>query len=120
MSFGEFVKQKRLNMNLTLRSFCSFINFDPSNWSKVERGILPAPDSLEVLDKICEVLGIQEKSEDWYKLIDLAAISKNKIPDYVLKDENIVNMLPIFFRRANGDRPTEEELEKIVELLRGN
>ena len=120
MAFGEFVKQKRLEAKLTLRSFCVAISFDPSNWSKVERGILPAPDSLELLEKINTVLGIKEKSSDWYELIDLAAISKSKIPEYVLKDEEILNALPIFFRRANGDRPTEQELDKIIELLKSN
>lgn len=120
MAFGEFVKQKRLEAKLSLRSFCTAINFDPSNWSKVERGILPAPDSLELLEKINEVLGIKEKSSEWYELVDLAAISKNKIPEYVLKDEDVMNALPIFFRRANGDRPTEAELDKIIELLKGS
>jgi transcriptional regulator with XRE-family HTH domain len=119
MSFGEFVKQKRLETKLSLRSFCSAAGFDPSNWSKIERGVLPAPDSLEQLENITKVLKIQERSKDWYKLINLASISKNKIPHYVLNNEEVLDALPIFFRRANGERPSEEELNKIIELLKG-
>jgi hypothetical protein len=40
MTFGEFVRQKRLAVNLELREFCDQAQFDPSNWSKVERGKL--------------------------------------------------------------------------------
>lgn len=120
MAFGEFVKQKRLEAKLSLRSFCTAINYDPSNWSKIERGLFPAPDSLELLEKINEVLGIAEKSSDWYKLIDLAAISKSKIPEYVLRNEEVLSTLPIFFRRASGEKPSEEELDKIIEILKGS
>ena len=38
--------------------------------------------------------------------------------DYVYDDEEVVSVLPIFFRAAHGDRPTEEERAKIIELLK--
>ncbi len=41
--FGDYLKSRRLERDLTLRDFCRSAGEDPSNWSKVERGILPPP-----------------------------------------------------------------------------
>ena len=39
MRFGEHIKARRLEMGLSLRAFCLKNNEDPSNWSKLERGL---------------------------------------------------------------------------------
>ena len=41
-----------------------------------------------------------------------------RIPDYVLKDEELVQKLPAFFRTLSGSKPTDEELENLIKLLR--
>ena len=58
--FGEFVRDRRLARDLTLRDFCRRIGEDPSNWSKVERGILPPPQSIEKLNLLAKVLAIKK------------------------------------------------------------
>jgi hypothetical protein len=40
------------------------------------------------------------------------------ISDYVLKDEKLVAQLPVFFRTISGQKPSPEDLEKLVELIR--
>lgn len=52
-TFGEFIKEKRLEKNLTLRKFYTKLNYDTVNWSEIERGLLPAPDDHELLERIC-------------------------------------------------------------------
>ena len=37
---------------------------------------------------------------------------------YVLKDEKLVAQLPVFFRTISGQKPSREDLEKLVELIR--
>jgi len=118
-SFGDYIKSKRLEFDLSLRKFCELAGLDPSNWSKIERGKLPAPEDREKLDQIAKVLKIKKGSKDWQQLFDLASIAKKKIPDYVYKDKDVISALPVFFRTAHGDKPTEEELQKIIELLKG-
>jgi len=118
-NFGDYIKNKRLELDLSLRKFCELAGLDPSNWSKIERGRLPAPEDREKLDQIAKVLKIKKASKDWQQLFDLASIAKRKIPDYVYKDQEVVSVLPIFFRTAHGDKPSDEELQKIIELLKG-
>ncbi|MBD3337585.1 MAG: helix-turn-helix domain-containing protein [Candidatus Lokiarchaeota archaeon] len=116
IAFGEFVKQKRLHNRITLREFCRLSGIDPSNWSKIERGILPPPKSKTVLEAIAGILKIKKESEDWYTLMDLAAITH--IPKELLNDDSIVEKLPVFFRTLRGQKPTEEELENLIKLIK--
>lgn len=117
LTFGEFVKQLRLQNRITLREFCRTLEIDPSNWSKIERGILPPPKSKEVLTEIGNTLKLKKETEDWFTLMDLAAISH--IPKELLSDETIVEKLPVFFRTLRGQSPSREELEQLIKLIKG-
>ena len=118
MTFGEFVREKRISAELSLREFCKTLGTDPSNWSKVERDMMPVPDNRDFLDSTGKLLGLKKGSSDWYTFFDLAAISQQKIPDDVLKDDDVVSALPVFFRTVRGEKPPEEELDKLIALLR--
>jgi len=116
MTFGSFVKESRLKKGFTLRDFCREMEFDASNWSKVERGVLMPPKSPKILKKIAETLGFRDKSEDWHALFDLAAISF--IPAGLLGDRAVVQKLPIFFRTVRGEKPSTQDMKELVKKLR--
>jgi transcriptional regulator with XRE-family HTH domain len=118
MTFGEFVRTKRLEAELGLREFCKRAETDPSNWSKVERGILAAPDNRDFLENVAKLLKLKKGNPDWFKFFDLAAISQQKIPDDVYEDKDVVSALPVFFRTVRGEKPSEEELDKLIDLLK--
>ena len=115
-SFGGFVKEARIQKGITLREFCRLNSLDPSNWSKIEREILPPPKSKEILKEIAKSLKIQTGSDEYNTLFDLAAISH--IPTELLSDQSIVEKLPIFFRTLRGEKPTRNELEKILKIIK--
>ena len=52
--FGDFVKNHRKKLKLTLRNFCLKVGIDPGNFSKIERGILPPPKDRKILKKWAE------------------------------------------------------------------
>lgn len=116
--FGEFIKKLRSERRLGLREFCIASDCDPSNWSKVERGLLPPPQDAQVLNRIVVILGLSETSKERDLIFDSAAIDAGKIPKYVLEDAELVKRLPVFFRTATGKKPTEEELKTLAEILR--
>jgi transcriptional regulator with XRE-family HTH domain len=111
LKFGDFAKDRRIAAGLTLRSFCRDAAMDPSNWSKIERGVLPPPDDPASLDRIFDLLGLEpaERTE----LADLAAIARGQIPAD-LKDEEILNKMPAFFRAIRGQEYTPEDFEKLL------
>jgi len=114
-TFGEFIKIKRLEKELTLREFCKIGQLDPSNWSKIERGILSPPKSREVLEAISDILNFKKGSEDYNELFDLAIISH--VPSDLIDNKNVVDNLPVFFRTLRGQKPTRKELEELIRLL---
>jgi len=118
MKFGEFVKNKRLEVDLSLRKFCEKIEFDPSNWSKIERARMPAPAKRELLEKIANLLELRPGSDDYYDLFNFAEMDRGIIPQEVYSDEEMLNALPVFFRTAKGGKPTEEELHNLIEILK--
>ena len=115
MPFSEFVRSQRIKNGTTLREFCRRVDQDPSNWSKIERGILAPPKTPDQLSKIAEVLGFQAGSNEYDSLFELAAI------DYIPKeivDKEVLEKLPIFFRTIRGDTPTNEELNNLIAVLK--
>ena len=116
--FGEFIKKLRFKQQLGLREFCLTKNHDPSNWSKVEREILPPPRDEETLSKWASDLGIEAGSEDWKKFFDFAALDAGMLPKYIVEDKELVEKLPVFFRTLEGKKPSPEDLDKLVQLLR--
>ena len=116
MIFGEYVKKIRVEKRITLREFCRMNKIDPSNWSKTERGILPPPKSKTVLEVIAKSLGLSQKSEEWNTLFDLAAIAH--IPSEIISDDKLLEKLPVFFRTVRGEKPSQEELEELIKLIK--
>jgi len=119
MTFGEFIRRKRLEAGYGLREFCKQLEIDASNWSKVERGKLPAPEDKEYLESIAKFLSFKKGSSDWHTLFDLASISRKKIPDDVYDNKEFVFVLPVFFRTVRGDKPTKKEFESAIKFFNG-
>ena len=84
--FGEFFKERRLELGLTLREFCRVNGFDPGNISKLERGILPPPHGEELRIRYAEALGIEKGSDDWLKFFDYAAAGTGQVPEDICND----------------------------------
>lgn len=116
--FGEMVKTIRIERKIGLREFCKLASLDASNWSKVERGLLAPPGDEEKLCRIAAVLGIEENSSQFEKLMDEAAISSGNIPKDILSDQAVLDSLPLFFRTIRSEKPSTEEIEKIIQKIR--
>jgi transcriptional regulator with XRE-family HTH domain len=94
--FGAFVKETRERQGLSLREFCRLANLDPGNWSKVERGIFPPPKDRQCVSDIAGVLLLEQGSDDWNRLFELAAVGH--IPAGLLAEPSVVERFSVFFR----------------------
>ncbi len=61
--FGEFFKQKRLALGLTLREFCRKNRFDWGNVSRLERGVSAPPKNSDVLEGYARALQIRPDTD---------------------------------------------------------
>lgn len=115
--FGEFIKTERLRQNLSLREFCRLSGEDPSNWSKVERGMLVPPQEKDRVEHILAVLGITDANEA-ERLHEMAVVDAGSIPAYIMAEKDIVDNLPAFLRTLENVKPTKEEFMTLIEMLR--
>ena len=119
--FGEFIKERRIKQGISLREFSRRIETDPSNWSKTERGLLSPPRDEGMLKRISKVLGIKLSSEPWVEMNDKAHLDAGRIPPDLLSDSELVQSLPLLFRILRDEKPTPEELDRLlVRLRKGN
>jgi len=116
MNFGDKLKELRIQKRLTLRDCAAILQVDPSNWSKFERSITPAPKDIEILESWSEYFGLtgQEKSD----FFDLAALSRKQIPEDLADDARVMQALPAFFRAVRGKELEGEKLNQFIEDIR--
>ncbi len=116
--FGEFFKACRIAIKKTLRQFCFENGLDAGNISKLERGLLPPPQSKEKLEEYAGYLKIKKGSDDWYTFFDLAAAETGRIPEDIMAKAKIEDKLPILFRTLRGQKVSDENLEKLIKMLK--
>ena len=116
-TFGEVLRQLRLEVGMTLREFCKRTGENAGNLSKIERGKLPPPDSVKKLEKYAKVLGITEQDEI-RDFLDLARLNRGEVPKDILSDEELARVLPLVFRTLRGQKVDEENLRKLAETIR--
>ncbi|MFZ4777984.1 MAG: helix-turn-helix domain-containing protein [Terrimicrobiaceae bacterium] len=114
--FTETVKSLRLQKRLTLRDFCDQAGLDPSNWSKVERGINPPPGDVGVLGRLAGFFGLA--GDEKLAFMDEAALQRREIPPDVADNALLQKALPAFFRAARGNELTEAELNTLADDIR--
>jgi transcriptional regulator with XRE-family HTH domain len=116
MSFGGILKDLRVARGLTLRQCSERIGVDPSNWSKLERGINPAPKDVAILEEWARFFALQGEQKQAF--FDAAALSRREIPADLASDERVMAALPAFFRAARGAELNEAQLRQFVEDVR--
>ena len=117
--FGTFIKELRAKQRLGLREFCLKTGYDPSNWSKIEREVSPPPKDETTLREWAKALNVKEGSDDWHKFFNYAAVDAGRIPDHLLEDEELAKHLPVFFRTLSGQKPSREDLDKLLGIIKG-
>jgi len=117
-AFGSFIKKLRIEQQVTLREFCQRHGFDPGNYSRMERGLLPPPQREDLLKNYAKALGLKKDTDTWIEFFDLAAAARGQLPKDLLSDEELLEKLPILFRTLRGAPLPAERLDDLIEKVR--
>jgi len=116
MTFGTLVKELRIEKELTLRQCCIELGTDPSNWSKMERGVTPPPKDQNLLNRWAVFFGLaNEKKQDFF---DRASLARQEIPTDLASDEAVIAALQAFFRAVRGHELEGDRLKQFMKDLR--
>ncbi len=79
---------------------------------------MPPPQDREILSRYATALDVKEGSDEWYLFFDLAAADRGIIPQDIMDDDELVRDLPAFFRTLRGQKPTEDEMRRVIEKIK--
>jgi transcriptional regulator with XRE-family HTH domain len=116
-TFGGFLKERRLALDLSLREFAAKIGMQPSNYCNVEAGVLDPPPA-ETLERITKVLGLKKGTVDFTTLHDLAAKGRDGIPADVEQLIKSNELIPAMLRTVEYENVTKGQLRGIIEDLK--
>jgi len=83
--FGGFFKQRRMALGKTCGSSARKTGWIRAT-SVAGTGLLPAPQSHEILESYAGHLQLKKGSDSWYEFFDLAAAETGRIPQEILDD----------------------------------
>ncbi|HUI08192.1 MAG TPA: transcriptional regulator [Verrucomicrobiae bacterium] len=116
-TFGDFLKEKRLALDVSLREFAKQVAMQPSNYCNVEAGVLPPPPA-DGLERIAKTLGLKQGTADCAAFYDLAAKGRDEVPADVERIVKSSELIPAMLRTVENEKVTEEQLRGIIEDLR--
>ena len=116
MNFGELIKDLRIAKELTLRQCCAELEVDPSNWSKMERGIHPAPKDTGVLEQWASFFKLEANERQVF--FDAAALSRRELPSDLATDGLLLQALPAFFRAVRSNEMDQAKMEQFIQDLK--
>lgn len=114
--FGSLLNKLRTENNLSIREICKLVNYDPSNWSKIERGLISPPSDDKTLKLWAKVLKV--KGEGIQEFMDNASIGQGIIPDDILNKAEMLELMPAFFRTVRNKKPNKEEIDRLINLIK--
>ena len=102
--FGNFFRQRRKTLGLSLREFCRQNGFDPGNLSRLERSLLSPPHAKDILESYAKALKLEPESSEWFLFFDLAAAETGRVPQQMAQDEIERENLPKRFQTWRDER----------------
>ena len=108
-TFGEFVRQKRMERGITLRGLAARLGLSPVYMSNIETSRRPAP-ALEYLDKLAVELNLSKG--DRTLLLETQRVSAD-LPDYIMERDIVRAAL----RTAKEVDATDEEWQEFIDRI---
>lgn len=119
IEFGQFVKAVRLANGITARDASQAAEMLPSNFSKLEHGVLTPPKNSTKQILLARAIGIAQGDAKEAEFFDLAGKATDSTPidiaDIISKDD----ALPLLLRTIGNKRLGSVEIERLIEIVRG-
>lgn len=116
--FGKILYDFRIKKKITLREMCRKVSYDPSNWSKIERGKMAPPSDRKTLELWARTLALKKDTKEFDNFIFNANVAQSIIPFEIMEERELVAALPAFFRTLKNRKPNKEEIDNMINLIK--
>ncbi len=100
MTFGSFIKERRLNLVIGINTFCELAEVNPVIYGLVEKNLISVKHIEKIpgefFNNVIYILKIQKHSEDYNKLLLMFTKSINSEFPEIDVDNYVKNRLPPF------------------------
>lgn len=119
--FGDFIRERRIELNHTLRNFCKAKGYDTAYISRLENGFMNPPTSEEKLKGLATALELREGSSEWVTFFDLAAVGNQTFPEDIKNNfSEIAPVLPAFYRTLRTKKMSEKDIKNLIALFKSS
>ena len=118
LSFGEFIRSRRLDIGKTAREVAEAVGMRPSNFCNLEHGALNPPGDGARLVKLADALNLKTQPER-RQFFDLAAAAKDTVPVDIAEIISSQDAIPLLLRSVGNRKLTRADLQKIVDIVHG-
>jgi transcriptional regulator with XRE-family HTH domain len=119
VDFGKYLKGLRKASGKAARIVALEAGMQPSNYSRMEYGVINPPKPKSNLDRLAKAVGILDSKEQMAHFYDMAAAALKSVPvdlaDIISKDDAV----PLMLRTIGNKKLTKQEVDEIVSLVRG-
>lgn len=117
ITFGEYVKQKRLSKRITLRAFAGLVEISPTYISCMENNEKTAPSS-KILKNIEQVLELEKEELDIFYDLAAKSMATDTIPLDIVETIQGNPTIKIALRVAKNFDATDEEWADFMQRLK--
>lgn len=115
LTFGSFVRQKRIERDMSLRTLAQKLELSPVYMSNIENNLKPAPSQAK-LDKIAQLFMLDKAEREL--MWDLAAKSRKQrvsvdLPEYIMARD----IVRVALRTARECEATDEDWQEFIDKL---
>lgn len=116
--FGQFIRNRRIELLLTAKDVATAIGMQPSNFSNLEHGVLKPPQDAARLARLAEILQLKSLPMR-RKFFDLAAKATKSIPIDIAQIISTQEAVPLLLRTIGNKKLTQAELRRIIDIVHG-
>jgi transcriptional regulator with XRE-family HTH domain len=115
MGYGEMLRSKRIEREMTLRDLSSRTDIDVAYISRVERETINPPQDEELLEAINGALNLPGQQSQEMK--DQAAVDNRRFPADVARNMAKTAGFPLFLRTVSNKNLTPEKLKELSDFI---
>lgn len=115
--FTEIMKQRRMELGYTIRKFAVAKGLDAGYLSRLENGLIQPPADRDKVENLARALEFKEGSKEWSDFIDAVAIARAEVPMDLRANENLMKVLPAFYRSVRKEKFDEVDVEELINLI---
>ncbi len=115
MGYGQMVRDKRIEIEMSLRDLSAITGIDVGYLSRVERESVAPPQSEEILDAIHEALKLTKAEQKTFN--DQSSFDNERFPKGVADKLKDVQGIPMLLRTVANKKPSSDDIQDIIKYI---